>query len=185
MPTFHLLTHCLLFALLAAAAIVDLRSHRIPNLISLGGLSLALLLAATGLGSTTIGPALIGMGIGFGLLLPLYAKGAMGAGDVKLMAAVGAFLGGPALALGAVAGTFIAGMVLALIYLVVRNGLRATARRYATDVKLGALGGGWRGLLQPEPGKPAQRFPYAAAIAAGALSALWFAPFWQRLWGVS
>ena len=181
----QLIPNALMLLMLAVATATDFRTCRIPNLISLGGLLAALVLAATGHGAVTLAPALTGMAIGFLLLLPLYVKGAMGAGDVKLMAAVGAFLGGPALALGAVAGTFIAGMVLALIYLAVRNGLRATARRYATDLKVGALGGGWRGLLQPEPGKPAQRFPYAAAIAAGALSALWFAPFWQRLWGVS
>lgn len=169
--------------LLAAAVAVDTRARRIPNLISLGGLLAALLLAATSCGAVTIGSALVGMGIGFGCLIPLYAVGAMGAGDVKLMAAVGAFVGGPALALGAVAGTFIAGMVLALLYLVMRNGLRATARRYAAEVRIGALGGGWRGLLRPEPGQPAQRFPYAAAIACGAVSALWFAPFWLQLVG--
>jgi prepilin peptidase CpaA len=182
---FHPLAHTLMFALLAAATAIDLRSRRIPNLISLGGLLLALILAATGLGATTIGPALIGMGIGFGLLLPLYAKGAMGAGDVKLMAAVGAFLGGPALALGAVAGTFIAGAVLALLYMVLRNGAGATARRYADDIRIGVAGGGWKGLTQPKDAQAPQRFPYATAIASGALSALWFAPFWQRLWGVS
>lgn len=185
MQGFHVVAHPLMAFMLAIACVVDLRHHRIPNLISLGGLLVALLLAALGAGATTLGPALIGMGVGFGCMIPMYAIGAMGAGDVKLMAAVGAFLGGPALAFGAVAGTFIAGMVLAVLYLVVRNGLQATARRYARDLKVGALGGGWRGLLRPEPGKPAHRFPYAAAIATGALSALWLAPFWQRLWWVS
>ena len=177
--------YCVMTAMLVAATAIDLRSHRIPNLISLGGLLAALVLAATGHGAVTLGPALTGMAIGFFLLLPLYAKGAMGAGDVKLMAAVGAFLGGPALALGAVAGTFMAGGVLGLGYLAVRRGAAATARRYRAELKIGALGGGWKGLMTPDPAAAPLRFPYAAAIAAGALSALWFAPFWQRLWGAS
>lgn len=175
--------HALLGTMLAAATAVDLRAHRIPNLISLGGLLAALLLAATGYGAVTIVPALTGMAIGFFLLLPLYAKGAMGAGDVKLMAAVGAFLGGPALALGAVAGTFIAGGVLGLAYMATRRGARATASRYATDLKIGLLGGGWKGVVTADGKAEALRFPYAAAIASGAASALFFADFWHRLWG--
>lgn len=106
----------------------------------------------------------------------------MGAGDVKLMMAVGAFVGGPALALGAVAGSLIAGGVLGLGYLAVRRGLRRSLRRYATEFKIGVHGGGWKGLLMPEPGVAPLRFPYAAAIAVGATSALVFADFWHQLW---
>lgn len=174
--------HLLMFGLLLAATATDLRAHRIPNLISLGGLLLALLMAATGFGATGLVPALIGMAIGFLLLLPMYAKGAMGAGDVKLMMAVGAFVGGPALALAAVLATFIAGSVLGLGYMVASRGAGATVRRYASDIRIGVLGGGWKQALRPDHGSAPQRFPYAAAIASGAVVAVQFAEVWQRIW---
>ena len=52
--------------------------------------------------------------MGLALLLPLYAIGGMGAGDVKLMAGVGAWMG-PALTVGAFAASAVVGGVMALV----------------------------------------------------------------------
>lgn len=86
---------CLLLALLLAAACIDWRSLRIPNWLTAGGAAAALLLSLAGLWPTQPGPgqALAGLALGLGLMLPWYGLGVMGAGDVKLMAMVGAFLG--------------------------------------------------------------------------------------------
>ncbi|MEN8712893.1 MAG: A24 family peptidase, partial [Arenicellales bacterium] len=82
-----------LFALLAAAASIDMRKHRIPNLISLGG-AMAGLLMNTGLyGLDGFLAGLGGLSLAFVIMLPFYLLRGMGAGDVKLMAAVGAFIG--------------------------------------------------------------------------------------------
>lgn len=87
---------CILFALVVIAAISDYRTYRIPNWLTLGGTVLALAYAVLvpfvpGQGFLW---ALAGMAIGFFVLLPFYVLRAMGAGDVKLMAMIGAFVGG-------------------------------------------------------------------------------------------
>lgn len=82
----------ILLTLITAAVWSDLRSGRIPNWLTVPGalLGFALSLAPGGLGPIE---AIEGFAIGCAALLPLYALRAMGAGDVKLMAAAGALLG--------------------------------------------------------------------------------------------
>lgn len=105
-----------LLALLAAAAIWDYRTHRIPNLLTTCGILFALVYNAV------VPPewhadwtwAITGMLLGFFAMLPLYAIGAMGAGDVKLMAMAGAFLG-------------LKGTAYALLFCVIAGGIAALA----------------------------------------------------------
>jgi prepilin peptidase CpaA len=82
-----------LVGLLTVAARCDIRSFRIPNALTASGVVLGILLNSTlpdGLGFT---PALYGFAIALLGLLPLYVLRIWGAGDVKLMAVIGAFLG--------------------------------------------------------------------------------------------
>lgn len=87
-------TEVVLLVVVLAAAVYDVRYRRIPNWISVGGVALGLALN-TFLYSGVPGLlfALKGLGLGFGLYLLLYMIHAMGAGDVKLMAAVGSIVG--------------------------------------------------------------------------------------------
>jgi prepilin peptidase CpaA len=80
-------------ALLTIAAWTDLRSHRIPNWLVLTTLvsGLAMQLGLNGLEG--LGQATLGVGAGFLVFLFPYLRGGMAAGDVKLIAACGAFLG--------------------------------------------------------------------------------------------
>jgi prepilin peptidase CpaA len=84
-----------LFALLVIAAVSDYRTYRIPNWLTFGGSAFALVyktVIAVSPGSAFM-VAFGGFFLGFLIMLPAYALGVMGAGDVKLMAMVGAFLG--------------------------------------------------------------------------------------------
>ncbi len=83
-----------LLTLLIGAAIYDVRYRRIPNWLTVGGAVVGLSLNAF-LGPPVGGWAFAakGLALGFGAYFLLYALHAMGAGDVKLMAAVGSLVG--------------------------------------------------------------------------------------------
>ena len=90
--TYILLISILSIALIGAA-VTDVRSSRIPNIITfpLAGLGLMIHSVSDGLDGFLF--SIQGLGIGFGLLFVFYLLGGMGAGDVKLLAAVGAIIG--------------------------------------------------------------------------------------------
>jgi prepilin peptidase CpaA len=93
MSGYHLAMCGPLFAMLVLAAVGDARTRRIPNVLTV---CLAVMgLAQSFMPTHTVGPlqSLGGLGLGFGLTFILFAMGALGGGDVKLMAGVGAWVG--------------------------------------------------------------------------------------------
>lgn len=100
--------------------VVDLRSHRIPNIASLGLLTFGVALSLVS-GVTAPVPALIGAVVGYGVFAMIgwvyfWQTGAegLGLGDAKLLAAAGAWLGWPALP-GLICVAAIAGLAYALV----------------------------------------------------------------------
>lgn len=159
----------LLILLVVSAAITDLATRKIPNLLLLAGWCAAL---GVRLADTTplagIGTALGGAAVGFALFLPLYALRGMAAGDVKLMATVGLFLG-PASTLHACILTWCLGGVMALVMILF-------SRRWSdayTNVRTLLLPLLYR-LGPAAPGTPLTRpsvgsMPYGLAIAVATL----------------
>ena len=97
---------------LIEAAIIDGRSLRVPNWLTFHFVAGGLLFAFWKGGSPLLLTSMLGAIVGLLSLLPLYAIGGMGAGDVKLMAGLGAWIG-PWLALWAFVSTAIAGALIA------------------------------------------------------------------------
>jgi prepilin peptidase CpaA len=87
-----------LIGTLGLAAVIDARVRRIPNWLTFGLLLGGLGRAAASGGTAGLERALLGAGAGGALPLVLYAISALGGGDVKLLAAIGAWVGaGPAI----------------------------------------------------------------------------------------
>lgn len=178
-PSTLIVTYVLLAALLGVAVISDLRSRRIPNKLILSGIGLALAVDAIAMSTSTApiaGPAwwspLTGLATGFALLLPLYLLRATGAGDVKLMAMVGAFVGAPTV-LAATLYTLLAGGLLSMVFMLGRGVAAQTlanVRFLLTDWAQRA-GTGQGARLAPLQ-TTAARLPYAVAIALGTAAAL-------------
>ena len=174
------LRYGLLTAFLLAAVWTDLAARKIPNRLVYSGLGVAIACQTALPSGAGLWAALQGMGLGLAMFLPLYFLRAMGAGDVKLMAMVGGFVG-PTLIIGATLSTLLAGGIMALI---------ATFRNHAfqrliENLKVMLLGGVARlasGHL-PLPEQPAVsvgKLPYALAIAAGSLAYLSWVHFIAR-----
>ncbi len=152
-----------------AGAVIDLRTHRIPNIVTMPLAALGFGLAAAGSTGLTVGTALFGSFVGLMLMLPGHLLGGTGAGDVKLVAALGALLG-PSRVVFAFLYSAIAGGVLAIAVASARGRLNGTFQRTAQLV------------TNPVAGKQAvdapganNRFCYGPAIAAGTvLAALGF-----------
>lgn len=164
--------------LLAASCVSDWRSRRIPNVLTVSGLFGALAfhgLAPGGAGlfdpylpgGLGLKASLLGAGLALLLLLLPYSRGWVGAGDTKLMAAVGAFVGLAALP-AVLLGVMLSAGVLALVYaLLDRELLSAGARiagwlRWPLMSPSDASGNQAGALLAPAP-----RLPMALAITSG------------------
>ena len=110
----HAAPTVLLIIGVALAAAIDWRSRRIPNWLVLGLLIIGLGLSAQGLTAVSFTYSLLGIAAGFVLLFPAFALGAMGGGDVKLLAAIGAWCG-PVGALAVLLSATVAGGIIAII----------------------------------------------------------------------
>jgi prepilin peptidase CpaA len=153
------------------AALYDLRSRRIPNLITLPAIAFGLLLHL-GLGGwgQMLSSAAAGM-LCFVVFLIFYVAGGMGAGDVKLMAAMGCLFG-LSMVGWLLIMTSLAGGVMALSMAIYRGRLSSTLGNVASIV----VHHGTKGLA-PHPelnlgNAQSLRLPYGLAILAGSALSL-------------
>jgi prepilin peptidase CpaA len=163
-----LLAGAVFSVMLLLAAVEDVRSRRIPNVLiaplAVLGLIYSGLMPASFLGALR---GIEGLMVGLICWLPFYVFGWLGAGDVKMFAAAGAWLG----PMRAIEGTFIAallGAVVALLWMLRTRGVKNSFETLGIATTL-------PGVLTDSPGSntKARSVPYGVAMAAGALLAAW------------
>ncbi len=156
--------------LAVVAAIMDLRQHRIPNWLTYPGIVLGFGCRGALLGWKGLASALAGCLLAGGVMFLFFMVRAMGAGDVKIMAAIGAFVG-PENAVAVLLATAICGGVLAIVYALYRKRMISTLKNLGSVLRFHA----WAGVqAHPEvnlDNPEALRMPYGLAIALGTLYA--------------
>lgn len=161
-----------MLVMLGVAVFTDLRERRIPNKVTATGAVVALGIAAVEVGGLPTA-SLLGLVIALAVSFPAFALGALGAGDAKLLAAVGAFMGTggliAALLYGGVAGGLL-GLASA-----VRRGVIIPVFIEAKNLFLYMVTLGRHGARRTIQDPGARTIPYGVAIAAGAVMA-WFVP---------
>lgn len=163
-------------AISLAACVTDLRTRKIPNALTLGGACAALAYSLGVAGMSGLGMSTAGWGAGLAVFLPFFLLGGLGAGDVKLMACLGAWLG-PRLAVWTAIYGALAGGLLAIVVALASGYLReAVANLYVLLAHFRVAG------VRPHPDLTLSRgrgprLPYAVPIAAGAVAAMWLHSF--------
>jgi prepilin peptidase CpaA len=159
-------------------AFIDVRSARLPNRLTYSALIIALMARTALLGWAGLKSGAIGILIAGGFFCVLFVLGAMGGGDMKMMAAVGAWVGSSHI-LTVLIAIGLAGGLLALVFMIfaentiqtVRNTVRLMAFRFTSG-------------LQPHPEMNVQapgskRVPFGVAIAMGILFCSANANWWR------
>lgn len=171
------LTLLALVTLVLTAVVCDLRTRRIPNVLVGVGIALGFLFQivaqlggdpfVNSIGASGFGWALLGGLTGLALFVPFYALRTLGAGDVKLLAMVGVWLG-PQHVVSATLWTLLAGGVLALVAALATGVLRQVLVNLhalvITSLMQAQAGGG---LRVAAPTQTTGRLPYAVAIGCG------------------
>lgn len=160
----------LLAVLLLVATGYDIRFRRIPNWLTLLGCVAGLLFATVHGGIAGLLESGKGLLLAFAIGLPFWLLGWMGAGDVKLVSAVGAFVGG-GLVVNTLLAIGIAGAGLAIVALLWRGVLSRTGERMMATLGLSVASRRWM-YVAPDEQERDVRLPYAVAISTGTLVAM-------------
>jgi prepilin peptidase CpaA len=165
---------------LTLAAIQDIRAHKIPNLLTFPAMVTALTYHTVTGGFEGFLFSTQGLGVGLAILILPYLKGGMGAGDAKLMGAVGATLG-PEGAFIAFLFTAIFGGIYGLVLLLAPpQNLRGLVKRWATML-MAFLSLRQLIYIPPTANERKLKLCYGLAIAAGTLGSvvwrIWEYPF--------
>lgn len=161
----------LLAAIVLPSAWIDFRQRRIPNEICLAGILLGVAFNVINHGLSGLTDSVLGFFLAFAIGFPLWMAGWMGAGDVKLVAAIGAIVGVNSV-LPVLAGIAIAGGVFALGYLL-WNRIQDEPLSLIVASALSAGGTEKSPLPKAEGGDKKQKgIPYAIPVAFGSLATI-------------
>jgi prepilin peptidase CpaA len=155
-----------LSGILIISAVIDLRTQKIPNLITYPSMVIVFFYHGAISGGNGLLFSLIGLSAGIGLLFLPYLMGGMGAGDAKLMGVVGGMIGAKGVFYAFLCTAFVGGIYAMVIILIRRAYFSGFFKRQLTTL--------WTFILTrkyiPDPnqkGKNRPRLCYGLAIALG------------------
>lgn len=164
-------------AALGFACVSDVHRRRIPNVVvavlAVAGLGYSILTAASAARGILF--SLGGLVLGLTLWIPFYAVKWLGAGDVKLFAAAGSWLGPTRAIEGAFVAAF-AGGILAVVWMLRAYGAAGTAATASL-----AMASPRTVVNHPVDVKSRRAIPYGVALAIGAMTAAWFPDVLTRM----
>jgi prepilin peptidase CpaA len=155
------------------ACVTDIRQRRIPNALTFGAAAAAVVFHTAVGGSTGLILATSGWGVGLLLFLPFFLLGGMGGGDVKLLAALGAWVG-PRDAVALAIYASLAGGVLGVFVALSHNYLGTALRNLKTMVVSWCLVGPHPLPSMTLEDSKAPRLAYAVPVLIGAMVTIWF-----------
>jgi prepilin peptidase CpaA len=158
---------------IVACCVVDARTRRIPNVLSASAMLAGLALNAMYFGVAGLGVSLGGLLAAGAVLVPAFAVGGLGAGDVKMMGAIGALLG-PQLALAALGLGMIFGGLIMLAHLARRGRLREKLGSTWAMVAAASLARSVEPLRGPAADPDAIALPYSVPLGLGTVAVLIF-----------
>lgn len=165
----------MLAALLMPAAVYDLRTRRIPNWLCLAGMLLGVALHVSYTGLSGAGESLGGLALALVLGFLLFSIGWLGAGDAKLLGAVGAVVG-LSHTLEFLGWILLSGGLVALVALAVRGVLPRMLKRWWMTLALTLTARSWTRV--PAAETDTVEIPYAISIALGAAIAVLMGRLW-------
>ncbi len=161
----------LLSSILVVAAIIDIRIQKIPNLLTFPTMVLGLIYNSITSGWDGLLFSLGGLALGIAIFLILYMMGGMGAGDIKLMGAVGAIIGSKGVLLTALFSAIVGGVYALIVLIFNIEYLKDLIKRSSIMIKSFVF----TKQLIPIPADKSLRKPklcYGVAIAIGTFSYL-------------
>jgi prepilin peptidase CpaA len=154
------------------ACVTDVRSRKIPNVLTFGAAAVGVIFHLAVGGLTGAGTAAAGWLVGVLLFLPFFLLRGMGAGDVKLLAALGAWLG-PMQVVWLALFTSIAGGAMALVVALSTGHIRTVFRNLGTMLLFWYVAGPKPVPEQTLDRSNSPRLAYALPIFVGTVITLW------------
>jgi prepilin peptidase CpaA len=164
-------TFAILFVFLVLSIAFDVRARRIPNALSAPGAVIGLVLHAVHSGAPGVVAGVVGAGLMIGLLIWPFAAGGIGGGDVKMMGAVGAFLGPRLAVMGLLIGVILGGAIM-IVHLARLGRLRDKLASLATMVTVAAGTRSVRPLVVRSDDEAMIALPYSVPLAVGTMAAV-------------
>lgn len=166
-------TKLFVFSMLVVAALIDGTERRVPNWLTLPTILAGLAFSTWLDGLSGLGWSFTGFALGIAMLVVPYALNAMGAGDVKLMGALGAWVGPDLIVVSFLASAIVGGFMGVAMILWQKTGWQSLHRLQLAFGNLAAF----RDLSAEVPGeyRPSTKLPYGIPIAIGSTAVLFLA----------